>query len=99
MLILVQPYPQSDCRLGNATFAVDVGFAGLLGPMRPILLADGSGPHEQRVPSSSKADDDSVKGGWVWGTFPPVRHRIVKGAHYSTSLGTLCQIYPGQSAR
>ncbi|KAI0086889.1 hypothetical protein BDY19DRAFT_957182 [Irpex rosettiformis] len=74
MLILVQPYPQSNPHLGNATFVVDISFAGLLGPIRPILLADGTGEEE--------------KGGWVWGTFPPVRHRVVKGAHYASSLET-----------
>lgn len=90
MLILVQPYPPSCPNLGNITFAADVGFGGLLGPIRPLLLADGTGVDEQRVPLvGSTGGDNQIKGGWVWGTFPPVRHRLVKGAHYASSLGTV----------
>lgn len=89
MTILVQPY--SAHSLLNVTFVVDMGFGGL-GPMRPILFADGSDGDEQKLPSTKvetmlNYEPRSCKGGWVWGTFPPARHRIVKGAHYSSSLG------------
>lgn len=89
MLLLVQPYPKSDPLLGNVTFVVDVGFAGLLGPLRPILLDDGEGAGEQQIPPSAGTNAAEIRRGWVWGTFPPVRHRVVKGAHYASSLGAL----------
>ncbi|KAI0772207.1 cysteine proteinase [Irpex lacteus] len=86
MLLLVQSYPQSDPLLGNVTFVVDVGFAGLLGPLRPILLDDGEGAGEQQIPPSAGTNAAESRRGWVWGTLPPVRHRVVKGAHYASSL-------------
>jgi hypothetical protein len=85
MLLLVQPFTATDPALGRVTFVVDVGFAGLLGPLRPILLSDGEETKgdEQRVEEEKKR----LSGGWVWGTFPPVRHRVVRGAYPGSSLG------------
>lgn len=88
MTLLVQPY--SDPALANITYVADMGFGGL-GPMRPILFADGGDGDEQELPAMDIDEAGSsgprCKGGWVWGTFPPVRHRVVRGAHYSSSLG------------
>lgn len=88
MALLVQPC--ADPALLNVTYVVDMGFGGP-GPMRPILFADGGDDGEQVLPATN-GEIRSRKGGWVWGTFPPLRHRIVRGAHYSSSLGELSHI-------
>ena len=61
---------------------VDVGFGGT-GPIRPLLLADGGEGEKQLAP------EEHVDGraGWVWGTYPPERHRLVRGALPGSSLG------------
>lgn len=94
MTLLVQPY--SDAALANITYVADMGFGGP-GPVRPILFADGGDGGEQQLPTTdvdalndeSRSSRSQCKGGWVWGTFPPARHRVIRGAHYSSSLGEL----------
>ncbi|KAH8091710.1 cysteine proteinase [Cristinia sonorae] len=80
-ILLVQPHPAPNDRV---TYLVDVGFGGT-GPLRPILLGDGS----QNVPQ--KDGKHELSPGWVWGTYPPERHRLVPGAFLDSSL----EISPG----
>ncbi|VDB90491.1 unnamed protein product [Peniophora sp. CBMAI 1063] len=76
-VILVQPLPAPR---DNITFVVDVGFGGT-GLVRPLLLADASAGDPQ-------AFDTDLKGGWVWGSYPPERHRILQGSFPESSLET-----------
>ena len=75
-VILVQPLPAPQ---DNVTFVVDVGFGGT-GLLRPLLLADGSAGNPQVLNSD-------LIGGWVWGSYPPERHRVVPGSFPASSLG------------
>ncbi|KAH9840855.1 cysteine proteinase [Rhodofomes roseus] len=87
LVLLVQPHNPSS-PLGNVTYMVDVGFGGT-GPVRPILLADGSASNQQRTADDGELDEECVtNGGWVWGTYPPERHRLVCGALPGSSLET-----------
>ena len=78
LVLLVQPHPAPYDRV---TYLVDVGFGGT-GPVRPILLADGSSDLPQET-----GPEGNFAGGWVWGSYPPQRHRIVRGAFMKSSLG------------
>jgi len=92
LVLLVQPH-NSSASHGNVTYMVDVGFGGT-GPVRPILLADGSAGLKQRTPEDHGGDheeldgESTTTGGWVWGTYPPERHRLVRGALPDSSLET-----------
>lgn len=90
LTILVQPYEGDDaCR----TYLVDLGFGGR-GPLRPVLLADGSEGHAQNAPGDgTRSNVNEWRGGWVWGSFPPERHRVVRGSFLDSSLETT----PGSS--
>ncbi|KAH9929223.1 uncharacterized protein B0H18DRAFT_998311 [Fomitopsis serialis] len=89
LVLLVQPHDASGPH-GNMTYMVDVGFGGT-GPVRPILLADGSSGLKQRTPEDGDHNDpdgeSTATGGWIWGTYPPERHRLVRGALPDSSLG------------
>ncbi|KAI0034536.1 cysteine proteinase [Vararia minispora EC-137] len=76
LVLLVQPHPAP---LAAVTYVVDVGFGGT-GTLRPVLLADGSAGTPQRVPRADTSSDDELVGGWVWGAYPPERHRVVRCA-------------------
>ncbi|KAI0315625.1 cysteine proteinase [Amylostereum chailletii] len=80
LVLLVQPHQAPHA---NATYLVDVGFGGT-GPVRPILLADGGTDVPQRVDDTGGSGEWS--GGWVWGSYPPERHRVVRGAYAGSSL-------------
>jgi len=80
LVLLVQPHSAlHEC----ITYLVDVGFGGT-GPLRPILLADGSASQPQQ--SSVVIGGGVFSGGWVWGTYPPERHRLIPGAFLNSSL-------------
>ncbi|TFY82414.1 hypothetical protein EWM64_g1604 [Hericium alpestre] len=81
LVLLVQPH-----RIPHEliTYAVDVGFGGT-GPVRPILLADGGTEECQHLAAGAS---DEWRGGWVWGSSPPERHRIVRGSYPASSLET-----------
>lgn len=61
---------------------IDVGFGGV-GPVRPIMLAEAT----EDVPQKTGQQGEWAAG-WVWGTYPPERHRLVRGA-FAGSLGQL----------
>jgi hypothetical protein len=79
LILLVQPHaaPHAD-----VTYLIDVGLGGT-GPIRPILFSDGSSGNPQRGLSTAGA----TAGGWVWGAYPPERHRILRGTFTDGSLG------------
>lgn len=65
---------------------IDVGFGGT-GPIRLLLLADGSNGDKQFVVEDDGEGQSVPRAGWVWGTYPPERHRLVRGALPESSLG------------
>ena len=74
---------------------VDVGFGGT-GPIRPILLADGGEGHQQLTPDVDRdgGRHTEPRAGWVWGTYPPERHRLVRGTLPGSSLGATSDTHP-----